>query len=140
MPQYSQDRARPNDILLEPLQARVDRKDLSQPAVSHEHWRLIKGFYQKVQSWRREIYERCNEARFDMQLDDTGIYRRCVTDDDDIGLYTDLNNMDPFPVPSWLPPLSDAAESLIARVHVVMTIGRFKGHQYQYRGHICQLA
>ena len=63
-----------------------------------------------------------------MQLDDTGIYRRCVTDGDDIGLYTDLNNMDPFLVPSWLPPLSDAAESLIARVHIVMTIGRFKGH------------
>ena len=53
-----------------------------------------------------------------------------MIDGDNIGFYTDLNNIDLFLVLSWLPPLSDAIESLIARIHIVITIGRFKGYQY----------
>ena len=45
--------------------------------------------------------------------------------------------MDPLPFPPGLPPLSYAGESLIARIHVYISLGRVAGHQYKYSGHIC---
>ena len=51
-------------------------------------------------------------------------------------LFSDANCLDPGPVSTHLPALSEIEEMLIARVHVHQQIARVRGHQYQYTGHV----
>ena len=127
----------PQSSHLQDFAARIELEDLQQPAVSDSHWHLIHSFYKKLSKWERQTCDSCNEIGFDLKLNDLNCCSRCQADDRSTRLYSDDNNMDPYPLPPGLPPLSAAAESLIARVHVTMSLGRVKGQQFKYRGLIC---
>jgi hypothetical protein len=46
------------------------------------------------------------------------------------------NELDPGPVPSFLPTLTVVEELLIARIYIHLQVVRIRGQQYRYTGHI----
>ena len=67
---FSRDHCRRQGEALADLLTRIKERDLQQPAVSEDYWRLTKLFYEKLATWKLESCERCNETGFDMKLDD----------------------------------------------------------------------
>lgn len=49
---------------------------------------------------------------------------------------TSANNMDPGIVPKELQNLTDIEKMVIAKVHTVITVRRYKGNQYIYSGNV----
>ena len=128
------------------LRDRIEQHELSLPAISEQHWDYVTSYHQKLCQKRREVCDICSEIGFEMNLrregpdNDLQIYPRCLKDRQKrthhIDLFSAANNMDPGPVPQHLPQLSMAAELLVARAHITMSLWRYRGQQYQYSGHI----
>ena len=105
----------------------MNKGDPTVPAIPEEHWQCIQEFQRKLGCIQRETCEVCNETAFDSDVrikDGMGICRRCRTHRDKatereggaVDHFSAANDMDPGPIPDDLPPLSIAAELLIARI------------------------
>ncbi|KAJ5942032.1 hypothetical protein N7516_002200 [Penicillium verrucosum] len=56
--------------------------------------------------------------------------------DQAVGLFSALNNMQPDEMPPMLPELTQMEEILISRVHVFLEVRLIRGQQYRYQGHV----
>ena len=100
-----------------------------------------------LQAEHMETCRRCKERWFQMGLategDDIGVCKACIRDANSLrdpalpSLFSEGNELDPGPVPSFLPILTAVEKLLIARVYVYLQVVRIRGQQYRYTGHVC---
>jgi hypothetical protein len=79
---------------------------------------------------------RCKEG------DDIGVCKACIRDADRFkdpalpSLFGKGNELDPGPVPSFLPTLTAVEELLIACIYIHLQVVHIRGQQYRYTGHV----
>jgi len=94
-----------------------------------------------------ETYSRCKERWFQIGLategDNIGVCKVCIKDADSLkdltlpSLFSESNELNPGPIPSFLPILTAVEELLIARVYVHLQVIRVRGQQHRYTSHVC---
>jgi hypothetical protein len=110
--------------------------------MSDTDWNRVQGWMQRLNTQELWHCERCKERWFDITLDADGVCQRCITRDrevqgtDNCHLMSIKNQMDPGPIPSHLPELTDIEQMLVAPVHISMQMAHVKGAQYRYKGHV----
>ena len=77
-----------------------------------------------------------------MEGNNIGVYKAYIKDADSLKdptlppLFGESNELNPGPVPSFLPILTAVEELLIARVYVYLQVVRIYGQQYCYTGYV----
>jgi hypothetical protein len=117
------------------------------PPVSAINWERIKKFRSVLPAECMEICRRCKERWFQMGVategDDIGVCKACIRDADRFkdlalpSLFGKGNELDPGPVPSFLPTLTAVEELLIACIYIHLQVVHIRGQQYRYTGHVC---
>ena len=75
--------------------------------------------------------------------DNIGICKACIKDADSLkdptlpSLFSKSNELNPGPVPNFLPILTAVEELLITRIYVHLQVVRVRSQQYRYTGHVC---
>jgi len=75
--------------------------------------------------------------------DDIGVCKACIRDTNSLkdlalfSLFGEGNELNPGPIPGFLPILTAVEELLIARVYVYLQVVRVRGQQYRYTGYVC---
>jgi len=75
--------------------------------------------------------------------DDISVCKACIRDANSLknlalpSLFSEGNELNPGPVPGFLPILTAVEELLIARVYVYLQVVHIRGQQHRYTGHVC---
>jgi hypothetical protein len=116
----------------------------STAALNDSDWKDLQSFHKALEKLRQVECSRCLECWFDMKLNVDKVSESCIRvdgpkkrGDDEPYMFSAANEMDPGPVPDWLPVLSPIEEMCIAKVHTFIEVRQHRGVQYKYKGHIC---
>jgi hypothetical protein len=75
--------------------------------------------------------------------DDIGVCKACIRDTNSLkdlalpSIFSKGNELDPGPVPSFLPILTAVEELLIAHVYIHLQVVHIRGQQYRYTSYVC---
>ena len=100
-------------------------------------WERIKKFRSILQAEYMEACSYCKERWFQIGLategDNIGVYKAYIKDVDSLKnptlpfLFSKSNELNPGPVPSFLPILTAVEELLIARIYIYLQVMRVRG-------------